>query len=115
MSVNELPPLPDAIPASDRGFLLYGGSSVQTSRGHVVRVQESSSAEGPHVWLFTDPDGDPHLSLADAIEIRDRLTQFIDSVEERWGEGRRYMEEARRMIAERRAFTDSIGTGEEKA
>lgn len=30
---HDVPPLPDPVSASDRGFLLYGGSPVQTSRG----------------------------------------------------------------------------------
>jgi hypothetical protein len=103
MPVNEPSP-------NGRGFLLYGGSAVRTSYGHPVRVQESSSAEGPHVWLFTDESDlpgisttDPHLSLADAIEIRDRLTQFINGVPERWTDGKRLLREARKEVATRRA------------
>jgi hypothetical protein len=103
--------------ASDRGFWLYGGSAVRTSYGHPVevRVQESSAASGPHCWLFIDASPqskrmDPHLSLADAIEIRDRLTQFIETVPERWSSGTRILREAHEEVARRRA-TD----GEEKA
>jgi hypothetical protein len=104
MSLN--PP----VPASDRGFLLYGGSAVRTSYGHPVeiRVQESSSARGPHCWLFVGevPDSssmDPHLSLADAIEIRDRLTQFIDDTPDRWTGGKKMLAEAHKEVARRRA------------
>lgn len=104
MSVNP------AIPASDRGFMLYGGSAVMTSYGHPVeiRVQESSAASGPHVWMFIDEAPgmtarEPHLSLADAIEIRDRLTQFIDEVPERWTRGAEFVQEAHEEVARRRA------------
>ena len=97
-------------PASDRGFLLYGGSAVRTSYGHPVeiRVQESSAASGPHCWLFVGQtpgmdDCEPHLSLADAIEIRDRLTQFIDDTPERWTRGAAMLREARKEVARRRA------------
>lgn len=93
-----------------RGFRVYGGSAVNTSYGHPVeiRVQESSAASGPHVWLFIGhapgmKDRDPHLSLADAIEIRDRLTQFIDEVPERWTRGAEFAQEAQEEVARRRA------------
>lgn len=110
MSLN--PP----IPASARGFLLYGGSAVRTSYGQPVevRVQESSAASGPHCWLFVDQvrgssSREPHLSLADAIEIRDRLTQFIDDTPDRWTGGRKMLTEAHKEVARRRA-----AEGEEK-
>lgn len=99
-----------AIPASDRGFLLYGGSAVVTSYGRPVevRVQESSAASGPHVWLFIGEAGDrvpfdPHLTLADAIEIRDRLTQFIDEIPEHWTRGKKLLASAQEEVARRRA------------
>lgn len=99
-----------AVPASGRGFMLYGGSSVITSYGHPVeiRVQESSAASGPHVWMFIgEAPGmngrEPHLSLADAIEIRDRLTQFIDDVPEQWTRGSALLREAQREVDRRRA------------
>lgn len=105
-----------AVPASDRGFMLYGGSAVRTSYGHPVeiRVQESSAASGPHVWMFIDAapgmkGREPHLSLADAIEIRDRLTQFIDDVPERWTRGAMLLREAHEEVARRRS-----GEGEEE-
>lgn len=100
--------LNEPAPASDRGFQLYGGSPVQTSYGHAVRIQESSAASGPHCWLFIGPSTavegfDPHLSLADAIEIRDRLTQFIDSTPTRWTRGVEHLKEAHEEVARRRA------------
>jgi len=95
---------PDPV-ETQRGFLIYGGDAVETSYGHSVRVQESSSAEGPHVWLFVGESPtvkamDPHLSLAEAIEIRDRLDQFISMTAARWG--RKYVTAARREVARRR-------------
>lgn len=97
-----------ATPANDRGFLVYGGSAVQTSYGHQVRVQESSAASGPHCWLFVSESPgvkgySPHLSLADAIEIRDRLTQFIDSTPKQWTRGSQMLKEAKAEVARRRA------------
>jgi hypothetical protein len=94
-------------PSNDRGFLLYGGSAVQTSYGHEVRIQESSAASGPHCWMFIGEGSgvtgnEPHLSLADAIEIRDRLTQFIDSVPERWTRGAAMLGEAYAEVVRRR-------------
>jgi hypothetical protein len=98
------------VPANDRGFLVYGGSPVITSYGHPVeiRVQESSAASGPHVWLFVDEASrvegrEPHLSLADAIEIRDRLTQFIEDVPRQWTRGEQMLREAYEEVARRRA------------
>lgn len=80
---------------SDRGFHQYG-EPVKTSYGDMIEVYESSSAEGPHVWLGVDGtksgittqqacDHVAHLSLEQAIAIRDRLTAFIDEVPARWG------------------------------
>lgn len=111
MPEDELPAPPDPTPAGDRGFLLYGGGPVGTSYGHSVRVQESSIASDPRVWLFVDDTplslatgvDSLHLSLIDAIEVRDRLTQFIDGVPERWTDGHERLAEARRIVAERRA------------
>lgn len=114
-------PLNPASQFNDRGFLVYGGSPVDTSYGHVIRVQESSAASGPHVWLFieggpeprppgvglrpdrTEPSVAPHLSLAQAIEIRDRLTQFIDEVPERWTRGKSLLKKAHEEVDRRRA------------
>lgn len=113
MPLNDVPPLPDAAPRNDRGFLVYGGGPVETDYGHEVRIQESSAASGPKVWMFISDSPiaeghDPHLSLVDAIEIRDRLTQFIDGVAERWTNGERFLEEACRIITERRKPEEEI-------
>lgn len=101
-------PLNPAGQANDRGFSVFGGSEVNTSYGHAVRIQESSAANGPHCWMFIGEsrrvDGfDPHLSLADAIEIRDRLTQFIDGVPERWTRGSDMLKDAQAEVDRRRA------------
>lgn len=95
---------PDPV-ETQRGFLVYGGGPFPTSYGHELRVQESSSAEGPHVWIFIGESGttksmDPHLSLEEAIDLRDRLNQFISMTTARWG--RKYVTAARRALARRR-------------
>lgn len=68
---------------SPRGFATYGRTP--TTYEEVVRVYESSSAEGPHIWLSLDsPDGDQtkhraaHLNLEQAIEIRNSLDRAIE-------------------------------------
>lgn len=83
------------ITTSPRGFEHYG-EHVQTSYGHTVKVYESSSAVGPHCWLgvvkdfrrspadLPECDVAAHLSLEQAIAVRDRLTAFIESATERW-------------------------------
>lgn len=80
---------------NDRGFHQYG-APVLTSYGEKVEVFESSIAKGPHCWLRVYDDGDAkvsqhvgksmsaHLSLDEAIAIRDRLSAFIDEVPTRW-------------------------------
>lgn len=79
---------------TSRGFYNYG-SPVETTYGEEVSLRESSAADGPHCWLYIKdgPDGrvledksSAHMSLAQAVAIRDRLTAFIDQVPERWGE-----------------------------
>ena len=62
---------------TERGFRLYG--ELMDSYGNDIRVQESSAANGPHVWIFIDAGGDlcPHLNVAQAIEVRDALSLFI--------------------------------------
>ncbi|MER6067085.1 hypothetical protein ABT167_39385 [Streptomyces sp. NPDC001792] len=89
----------EPVPSDDRGFLLYGGRSIPTAYGHDIRVQESSSAEAPHVWLFIDGSRiarDPHLNLAQAIAVHAALGQFIDSVPKRWENGAELLADARR-------------------
>ena len=56
---------------------------IETSYGHTVRVQESSAAEAPHVWLFVSDspvvvNHNPQLTVEQAIRVRDALTAFID-------------------------------------
>lgn len=86
-----------------RGFLTYGGGEIPTSYGHTIRVQESSAASGPHVWLFISgssrvPGHDPHLSLADALRVHAALGQFIDGVPERWQHGDITLARAKREV-----------------
>lgn len=105
------PLIGEPVPSNDRGFLLYGGREIPTDYGHAVRVQESSSAEGPHVWLFIGDSPQvekhhPHLSLEQAIAVHAALGQFIESVPERWGDGAEMLAEARRR---------ALGEGGEEA
>lgn len=90
-------------PSNDRGFLLYAGGPIATSYGHEILVQESSAAEGPHVWLFIKPPShkssrDPHLSLEQAVHLRAALDQFIEGVPGRWDDGAERLAEAKRNV-----------------
>ena len=85
-------PVTEPTPSNDRGFLTYAGGPIETSYGHTIRVQESSVASGPHVWMFISDSPhasghDPHLNLAQAIKLRAALDQFIEGVPERWSRG----------------------------
>lgn len=73
-----------------RGFTIYG--EYKDSRNQTVRVQESSSAAGPHCWIFcNDQDGtdavihlgrpmarSPHLTPAQARRVAAALLRFAD-------------------------------------
>jgi hypothetical protein len=73
---------------SSRGFRFM--DPVPSDYGGEVRVSESSSAMGPHLWLrvtypvdLNEPEGDmaegvAHLKLDDAARLRDQLTTLID-------------------------------------
>lgn len=71
---------------TERGFVIY--DEIDTSYGHTVRVQESSAAMAPHCWLFVDDSPrspgtySPHLTVEQAVRVRDALTAFIDDVRE---------------------------------
>lgn len=73
-----------------RGFSIYG--EYKDSRGQTVRVQESSSAMGPCVWIFCNAeDGSdalihlgkptarsPHLTKAQARRVAAALLRFAN-------------------------------------
>ena len=65
---------------SPRGFARYG--STLTTYGEIVEVYESSSAEGPHIWLSIGVGADKHtaahLSLEQALEIHANLDRAIE-------------------------------------
>lgn len=82
---------------TERGFGIY--DEFTDSYGSTVKVQESSSAEGPHVWIFCqnekygrpDPTGvdrskdfTPHLSYEQAKRVRDALNDFLLHARETW-------------------------------
>lgn len=88
----ESAPRPDIeVTTSQRGFLGYG-DPVLTTYGHEVRVYESSAADAPHIWLGIEHDGArsgiqacramAHLSIEQAIAIRDRLNLAIQYAQE---------------------------------
>ncbi|QIG58190.1 hypothetical protein SEA_SKOG_38 [Gordonia phage Skog] len=73
-----------------RGFQVYGEPVVTRVYGDTVRIYQSSIAgEGPHAWLDvtegqTKRSVMAHLSLDEAIGVRDLLDAFI-SVSEHGG------------------------------
>lgn len=69
---------------NERGFEVY--AEFDDSYGSDVRVQESSSAGEPHVWIFChnqrygqgeQKDFTPHLTVEQAKIVRDALDEFI--------------------------------------
>lgn len=73
-----------------RGFAIY--LNIVDTYGTKVRVQESSSAEGPHIWIFCDPMSEeqkgtsPHLNLEQAEAVRDALDRAIARGKQLWGD-----------------------------
>jgi hypothetical protein len=81
-----------------RGFAIYG--EYKTSRGS-VRIQKSSSAAGPHVWIFSyDRDGNdavihlgkasacsPHLTPTQARRVANALLKFANTHRAAQGKG----------------------------
>ena len=82
---------------SERGFAQHL-RDFPTDYGALVSVYESSSAEGPKCWLkIEQPEPEyggqlpkaeavAHMTLEQAVKIRDALTEWIDFVPERWGD-----------------------------
>lgn len=79
----------------DRGFHQYGEPFLCTYRSR-VRVYESSSASGPHVWLNVECDprvlrdqpsgeGTAHLNEDQARLLVAMLQAWLDEIPERWG------------------------------
>lgn len=86
--------MPTTDPTKDaRGFCIY--ATVKDDRGATLDVKESSAANGPHVWLFTESghvyqsslpgSGSMHLNAEQAARVRDALTAFLDQIPHRWG------------------------------
>lgn len=66
---------------TSRGFRIY--CTITDLNSSEVRVQESSLATEPAVWIFThnrNPalQGDPHLSVTQARRVIRALKKFID-------------------------------------
>jgi len=87
---------PPTLERTPRGFAVFG--RVTDGRGNVVRVQESSAAEGRFCWVFTRDEDDhsvvpcvaapggysavaPHLNPAQARELAALLLRFADYAE----------------------------------
>jgi hypothetical protein len=79
---------------SDRGFHQYGEDH-RCCYGTKIRVYESSSAEGPHVWLALEQDvtvlnkpepgiAHAHLDEAQARILIARLQAWVDEIPTRW-------------------------------
>jgi hypothetical protein len=77
----------------DRGFHGYG-EPFKDGYGTVLDVYESSSAEGPHVWLKVDgrawdhaagPIGTAHLNEEQARALVARLQTWLHEIPSRWG------------------------------
>lgn len=83
------------LPRGDRGFLGYG-QPLQCTYGTTIEVYESSSAEGPHVWLKLrqDPrvlrgeqagEATAHLSEEQASAVVASLSAWLADIPARWG------------------------------
>jgi hypothetical protein len=96
---------------------MYGGSEIITRWGGRVRVQDSSDALAPHVRVFYESgeyESDQiHLNLMEAIELRDRLTQFIERTAETWGPD--WLQKAMETVAQHRATGQENETEREEA
>ena len=65
---------------TDRGFK-HMPAIQGRDEDEVVKVYESSAADGPHVWLRVEEDrvsyASAHLTLEHAAELRDQLDYLI--------------------------------------
>lgn len=71
-----------------RGFDRF--DEFRDTYGSRVRIVESSSAAGPHVWIFCDEnprdaEPSPHLDVEQARRVIDALQAFVDEAPARWG------------------------------
>lgn len=82
-----------------RGFHDY--ADFVDTYGINVRVRESSSAEGPHLWVFTkstdrpgtpESDGVTHLNVEQAKLLRDAIDYWLNEIPKRWEDGERFLE-----------------------
>lgn len=66
------------VSTSDRGFDHL--PPIEGAYGGQVRVYESSSAEGPHIWLNAKDSTDDatlHLTAADAVKLAEQIMFLI--------------------------------------
>ena len=66
-----------------RGFSIY--DQFTDTYGATIRVQESSAATEPKVWIFAEggmaENPSPHLNVEQAKRLRDALDAFISEGE----------------------------------
>lgn len=63
---------------TERGFVIY--DEFTDRYGSTIRVQESSLADEPAVWIFhenSDLTAMPHLTREQATRLRDALGAFL--------------------------------------
>lgn len=82
-------------PRNDRGFVAT--DETLTDYGSTVRFGESSSAEGPKLWMWTEQPPpqyggqleqgsvSTHMTLEQAREIHAKLGRMIEFTEKSWG------------------------------
>lgn len=84
----------ERIVRGDRGFIGYG-QPFDCTYGTSVETYESSSAEGPHLWLAlrggealraraVPGEAHAHLDEDQVRALRDRLQAFLDDIPSRW-------------------------------
>lgn len=75
----------DSYEKTDRGWVIFG--EITDRYGSTIRVQESSIAFEPAVWIFAenptfkDSEPHPHLTPDNAKELIAILQKFIDASE----------------------------------
>ena len=69
---------------NERGFIIYG--QLSDTKGSIVRVQESSSAECDAIWIFCDnfnpayKDPSPHLNKEQVADLIELLTEAYNNM-----------------------------------
>ena len=81
---------------SERGFKQW--PHIVDDRGVTIRVAESSASGGPYLWVFTTggeesykkpQDGSAHLTIEQAVQLRDSLASAIAALTHQTGDSTR--------------------------